>query len=461
EPAQAKESAPADAAPPPAAEPAAPAPAVPVPVGTILGHVFRPDGSPAKGAQVRLKGQLRGADGLIPGGGEVSRTTEVDDEGFYRFEGLAPGCYDLRAECGGYAPLNSGHGYIINEKGGARWFARLRPGGTLVVVLRDLAGAPLAGVEVETASGATAPTDATGQAVFAHLAAGAYPVIVRGGHDETRMAKVEDGVTTTVTVVLGAVLRGTVTLEDGTPVPNAPMQASLELTGGAGCFAEGGTDPSGRYEFRGLGPGAWEIRMGYVGVWSAPRPARIGDDPVTSLDLRLKRPSIAGRLVRSGKGFSPGMVRLFREPEGTVGSIAVTEEGAFTFYDLAPGGYVISVQPHRSGYARCEVPVKVEAGQRLDGVEIPVEEIRYGEVELEILDGNGAPAESVQVFVGDREGKLRRSTSMGGPVSPGRFRATVECGKREITVQDSGREVRVDVEVEEGKTIYRTVRLPK
>jgi hypothetical protein len=131
------------------------------------------------------------------------------------------------------------------------------------------------------------------------------------------------------------------------------------------------------------------------------------------------------------------------------------------FYDLLPGEYVIAAQPHKSGYARREVPVGVGPGQRLDGLEIPVEEIRYGDVELEISDENGALTEAVQMFEGAREGRIRSSTSMSpAPVSPGRFRLTLECGKRVITVCGKKGDVKVDVDVEEGKTVYKTVRLP-
>jgi hypothetical protein len=81
---------------------------------------------------------------------------------------------------------------------------------------------------------------------------------------------------------------------------------------------------------------------------------------------------------------------------------------------------------------------------------------------LEVSDGEGALTERVQMFVGDPEGRrLRQSTSMAAaPVSSGRFRLTLECGRRVVTVRGEKGDVRVEVDVEEGKTVYRTVRLP-
>ncbi len=442
-----------------------PTPAAPIPAGTILGRILDADGEPACGARVLVVGNLT-RDGITPFGGgtyEVSRSTAADDDGNYRFEGLAPGGYYLQAEHEGHAPQRSAHGYVLGDKEGANWSIRLARGGTVVVVVRDVAGVPRPDVEVETCD-AKSRTDLAGRVVFPHLAAVVCPVIVRVADDsEARIARVEDGVTTELEIVLGSVLRGTVALEDGTPVSGA-MWASLDLPDGAQCIAEGFAETgTGSYEFRWLGPGEWKVRMGNTGIWSESRSVRIGSEPVTRLDLRLLRPSIAGRLTLSGAGFSPGMVNLFPAEgrRGGIRGIAVAEDGSFVFHDLSPGRYVVVAQPHKSGYGSREVPVKVEAGQRLDGLEIPVEEIRYGEVELDISDENGALTEAVQMFEGAREGRIRSSTSMSpAPVSPGRFRLTLECGKRVITVRGKKADVKVDVDVEEGKTVYRTVRLP-
>jgi hypothetical protein len=288
-----------------------PTPAAPIPAGTILGRILDADGKPARGARVSVEGYLT-KDGVTQVGGgthEVSRDTDVDDEGDYRFEGLAPGGYHLRAEHEGHAPQRSAYNYILDGKGGANWSIRLTRGGTVAVVVRDVAGVPRPDVEVETCD-TRSRTDAKGRVEFPHLAAIVCPVIVRVGDDsEARIARVEDGVTTELEVVLGAVLSGRVTLEDGTPVSGG-MWASLDLPAGAQCIAEGFCE-AGTYEFRWLGPGEWKVRMGNTGVSSESRCVRIGSEPVTRLDFRLKRPSIAGRLTLSGAGFSPGMVTMF------------------------------------------------------------------------------------------------------------------------------------------------------
>jgi len=433
-----------------------------VPAGTILGHILGPDGMPAKGAQVQIGGWLTREDGSTISGGapyEVSRTTNVDDEGFYRFEGLSPGCYRLRAECEGLAPRNSEYGHVLTAKSGAEWSTRLCNGGTVVVVLEDSANGPLPGAEIEISKDERAATDASGRAVFAHLAAGPRPVIARhGGDAESRIVTVLDGQTTTVTFVVGAVLHGLVTSEDGEPVRNRSMRACLDSPTGA-QLADGSTDATGRYEFRWLGPGEWGVQMGYRGVWSESRPIHIDDEPIASLDVRLRRPAIAGRLVPAR--LSSGMVWLFHADRRAVGSIAVADDGTFGFYDLSPGGYVLSMQP-ASGYAPCEMPVQVESGQLLGGLEIAVAEVQYGDVELEISDSEGALTESVQMFVSDPPNRMyRNSTSAApAPASPGRFRLTLPRGKHVITICRKKKEVRVDVDVEEGKTVYKTVEIP-
>jgi carboxypeptidase family protein len=173
--------------------------AVRMPAGEIRGRVRRKsDGVPLSRISVRLAQTDRSAPEVWT---EVPAAASTDDDGGYRFVGLAPGEYVVRAsgEWGGLeaegvsdwpAPGSAGP---VSVTEGAPVVADLdlESGGTAVVEVRDAAGNPLPGAKVELIpekapsqtnhrENRTWQADAAGTAVFRGLRPGAYRARVEG-----------------------------------------------------------------------------------------------------------------------------------------------------------------------------------------------------------------------------------------------------------------------------------------
>ncbi|MCK6458667.1 MAG: carboxypeptidase regulatory-like domain-containing protein, partial [Planctomycetes bacterium] len=461
-------------------EPARLHPVPEAPPGTLIGRITCADGSPAAGARVRVLGSLTkdGVTRVDDGGYTLEIETVADENGVYRVERLAAGSYQVRATHVGHAPSERyGQGHYVSATRGAEISIQLKLGGTLRVLVRDVAGGAVPGVEVELLAGfvirdgqeplARAVSDESGMAVLGHLAeGGTIRVRAEGESHERRMILVYDKVTTLVELVIGAVLTGDVALEDGTPLRDGKVVCYGPMSGSSATQAEALTDPSGRYRLPWLTPGEYEVCVRGPGVAGGHRRIIVGPEPVVTAHLRLGRSIVSGGVRREGP--APGGVvpvdahgvpvpRLLEvrltSPGKTPLWVSATPDGRFAFFDVPPGDYALETRDDEGLVA--SVPVIVGRGERVERKELVLRRA-YGEVELELLDAKGAFNGRVQLYLDH--------TSIAPPaIGAGRYRFEALTGRRTVTVQWAGGSgsTKVDLDVEEGKTVYKTVRLPE
>lgn len=161
-----------------------------VPSGAILGTVRTPDGKPATG--IRLSIQREDGMGRMRWGGDQARTSET---GTYRFEGLEPGRYTVRANVASWrgsaedrfaSTIQSGLALGEDELKERVDFKLALPG-SVTGLVRDEQGRPVAGASVffRDASGrmvamvSGTTTNTAGEYEQTGLEAGTYAVSVR------------------------------------------------------------------------------------------------------------------------------------------------------------------------------------------------------------------------------------------------------------------------------------------
>jgi hypothetical protein len=372
----------------------------------------------------------------------------------------------------GHAPSETPYWYSLGPRNGREISLRLRLGGTLKVAVHDIAGAALPGAEVELLAGiairdgqepiARAVTSERGEAVLEHLAEGGSVRVRAQGAEQLRTCVwLDDGRVTVVEFVVGTLLTGVVSLEDGTPIRDAmvhifgPLDATVSAT-----RAEVPIDSLGRYEVRWLAPGGYTARVHGTGVASWFQSVRVGPEPAVAVPLRLGRPSVVGRVKRERPGNEQLYVELASREPGRAFSLAAAADGAFAFHDVLPGEYVLAAREQGSDI-EATLPVVVSAGERIER-ELTLRPRGIGEVELEIVRAGAAYFDRVQLYVGDELGLFSGSIAFT-VAGPGRYRFQAASGRRRVTVQwaNGGKSTIVDVDVEEGKTVYKTVRLPE
>lgn len=459
-------------------EPARPPPLPKPPPGTLIGRITCADGTPAAGARVWVIGSLTRDDGATrvdQGGFTLELETTADENGVYRLDRLARGCYQARAVHVGHAPSPKyGDTRMVTPTHGAEISIQLKLGGTLRFLVRDVAGAVVSGVEVELFSGLViydgqepigrAVSDENGIASLTHLAeGGTVRVRAEGESHLRRMIPVHDRVTTLVELVIGAVLTGDVALEDGTPVRDGKVVCH---GGGTAMQAEAPIDSSGRYRLPWLTPGEYDLCVRATGIASGDRRITVGLEPAVTAHLRLGRSIVAGSVRREGS-HAAGVVlmdangapvpRLLEVRLTSPGKpplwVFATPGGRFAFFDVPPGDHVLSTRDDDG--VRASIPVAVGSADRVEGKELVLRRA-FGEVELELLDAKGAFNGHVQLYLDH--------TSIAPPaIGAGRYRFAALIGRRSVTVQwaGGGRSTKVDLEVEEGKTVFETVRLPE
>jgi hypothetical protein len=434
------------------------APLPPPPPGCIIGRITCADGKPAAGAKVWTEGSDDRAVVF------ARRETEAGADGIYRFEGLSAGMYRVGASHEGHASSDEhGPSYGVGPGWGREVSIRLRVGGTLKVVVRHIAGSPVQGAEVEVLRGivirdgqepiARALTNERGEAVLEHLPGGESVRVRAEGRQGLRTCvMVFDRCFTVVDLVVGAVLEGSVALEDGTLVEDGTVQWFGPMAAGA-TRSEAGIDGTGRFAVWWLAPGEYEVTVQGPGISSGSQTIRVGPEPAVTIPLRLGRPAVLGRVKH--EHLSKVRVRLDSSDTGRGLSMAVGTDGGFAFYDVRPGRYLLTASADGTE-SEALLQVVVEPGERVAGIELTLRPRAYGEVELEILDANGAFSGRVQLYL---DGTSIAPPPLGG----GRYRFRAAAGRRSVTAQwaNGSRSTAVYVIVEGGETAYATVRLPE
>lgn len=214
----------------------------------------------------------------IPFGESGAPSGRTDAEGKVRLEGLAPGSWIVEAEHPEYAPGKAGP-FALAAGQGAEAGLGLRPGGSLVVLVRDRQGRPKAeaSVEIEGPYRRVERSDAQGLARFTRLPAGAYGVRL------SRMMQVRMG-----NVAIGTNISGE---DKEVPVAVAEGEtARLELTAPGTWTLRGTvTGPNGPASGVRIACGSRSFFSGPQTLSGADGSWRLEDVPAGKLDLRWAR----------------------------------------------------------------------------------------------------------------------------------------------------------------------------
>ncbi len=473
---------PAESAEPVPAEPPAERPPPPAP-GFVLGTVRLDDGRVPLGVAVTLRG-LRGK----------PRALETVADGVFRFDGVAPGTYVLTCAHADYAPRKIW--FKVHETEGAGPFdVLLTKGGAVLVRVIGVAKTPVpdqvvrikAETNVYTSWGPRKPegprTDADGKILFEHLAPGRYRVtravvddagMETSERSETRAVRVKEGETTEVTFELSCGLTGTVLGPEGQPLVDAIVRlTAARPQGGYYGSLDTRTDAAGGYAFRDCAPGAYRLSVQVLG--KSPYATTIGgvelragivvDHPVrvpsSSLMGRITRADTGAPLTRQQLQITAYTVEL--DEQGKVvrqdyGSMAwADDDGRYVFTGLAPGTYRIWIHAWVNELRGASRIVEFSGGVLRD-VDFALERRVEGKLRLRVLgpDGKGMRGLSFvieteeNVFTGVRRRRL----------GEGLFEFDLQVGDRKLVVDRDGFEpAAVDVTIEKGKTVERTVTL--
>ncbi|MGH9374278.1 MAG: MSCRAMM family protein, partial [Vicinamibacterales bacterium] len=166
-----------------------------------------------------------------------------------------------------------------------------------------------------------------------------------------------------------AVIRGRIVAADtGTPIRRAQVRA---FSGELRDSRMASTDAQGRFEFRDLPGGRWELmanKAGFVGLrfgqrrpFESGRPIELGDgETMAKADFVLPRgAAITGRILDEfGDPVAGARVQAmrYRSMQGTrqlmpLGGDNTDDTGAFRLYGLTPGDYYVTAMPQMGMFA--------------------------------------------------------------------------------------------------------------
>ncbi|WP_231954993.1 carboxypeptidase-like regulatory domain-containing protein [Occultella aeris] len=150
----------------------------------------------------------------------------------------------------------------------------------------------------------------------------------------------------TVRDIVPVPVSGTVTDEDGNPVPGATI--TLTPTGG-GTPVSVVSDSTGAYLFDTVQPGDHELTIdappGYT-VIESPAPVTVptgSEEPITDQDFVVQAPaSVSGTVTGGGQGVA-GAVVTITGPGGTF-TTPTAADGGYSFPGLPPGQYTVTLE---------------------------------------------------------------------------------------------------------------------
>lgn len=329
------------------------------PGARVIGHVRSANGTPIADAYV----------GVTSGGGESFATGTTDASGAYVIDGLFPGAVNMQASADGHARSDT-------QLAGQATLAKplsfdivLLPVSTLIIEVVDATGAPLNDIPVRLVGHDDYEERSWhGEVEFTDIPPGSYTATT--GRTEVRVT-VGTGETRTRLVAepLRGTLTGKVVTSTGAPVTDAFI--TIRPHGGGGLGAErttltraGGTFRFDRlletdYTVRAYREGGAEVITEHVPIGS-------------NLTLELRGTGeISGTVVTTdGRPAHDFTVDLTGDATYYNRSERVFHtNGAFTFRDVPPGSYRVSVESSKMSSAN----VDVVAGSHVDNIQLSVQ----------------------------------------------------------------------------------------
>ncbi len=329
------------------------------PGARVIGHVRSANGQPLAGAYV----------GIQSAGGESFADTRTDATGAYVIDGLLPGAIKVQASADDHAASDTQPGGQASLAGPITVDIVLQPVSMLVVEVVDPSGAPLNDIPVRVVGRATYEERSwDGEVAFQDIEPGVYTAST--DHASVRVT-VGTGDTRTRLVAepLRGTLAGKVVTSTGAIVTDAFV--AIRPHGGDSLGAEritltraDGTFRFDRlletdYTIRAYRAGSSEVIKEHVPIGSNVTLALQGTGEISGMVVTTDgRPAHDYTVELTGdSAYYNRSERVFHT------------NGAFTFREVPPGNYRVSVESAK----RSHVFVDVTAGGRVDNVQLTVQ----------------------------------------------------------------------------------------
>lgn len=372
----------------------------------VQGTVLRPDGTPAAGAKVTLWA-LRAA---WPAADRVELESAITgNDGAFRFGTASGPCQHLSCEHPYFAgdDLEVRQDVVVHE-------LRLRAGFRVVGLVQTDGGRPARGatVALEPQSGeAQQPivvgVDESGRFLLDNVPRGDWRLVAR--HPDWQPAALP-GVVVGASQLLVLQLRNPALalagrVESGQPpkpLGGAQVRAWPQgATGGVPLQAE--TDADGRFVLRGLARGPVRVDVLHPGHSTSSRVVAVDGTSVPIAIELVPRSRVRGQLRPASPGVlaSAGNLELvLRTRSGELHSAQVLPDGTFEFAQpVSAGVATLVVHAATCSFARSgesSMTVRVEEGA---DSELQLDVVAASIVRGRILDGKGAPASGVKLYV--------------------------------------------------------------
>jgi len=468
--------------------------------GALAGRVLDPNGRPAATATVALT-RSGGAQRWMRERVEA----EVDGDGLFRFEDVAPGAVELVARADEAAPSDTLGVEVLAATPIEGLELVLRLGGTLTGEVYNADGTVDAGRQVMVQQpisgegGQGVSTDAAGRFRIEHLAPGRYQVAafpdmdtVQGAEQDPvamlqqmrmQSAEVLDGEVTHV--VLGAppaepvALTGVVR-EASRPAGNLMVVAFAEGSSMLSSLKSARTASDGSFTMTLPAPGDWILMIGdELDGEGSEFPITVPAGEGHHVELELPTGRISGRVVGADGAPAASIqvsltggrtISIFNTSGGR--EVQSDENGRFHFERVRPGTYELRAGADAAaGFFGGEGPgcgiallsgLELVEGGALDGLELRLSE--PGTIRGVVRGADGSPAAEASVWVRDSVGRVLNTRSWCVTDSGGRFRfrgagrgrytvlaRTEDAASQEVAVDVSeGLESEVDLTLESG-----------
>jgi protocatechuate 3,4-dioxygenase beta subunit len=383
------------------------------PVARIAVLVLDPSGAPVTNAKVRC---VRGDD---------SQSDDVDDAGRCEFEFTRSGVYRLTADAPGVGTGGAGAESVPGQTTSVT--IRLVRGASLVGVVVDDLGAPIAGATIEVFADEfrrQATSDANGAYRFDGLPAGKFSVSANAADHE--QVSVED-VDTTPAAPLQITLRrnGRVSLRLRTP-EGGPRQGKCDFSwhrvGDAYRVGASQVDWAGDGSTVAVPPGKWDVVVELYDYVTVRRTVEIAPGETTAFGEIALDPGVTltGRVVDAkGRGIPEARVECCLRYEGT------DETGAFKIGHVVAGPQSVKVESDDF------LPSTVAHTVAADATPFVVTLTRGGRLRGVVHDVGAKPVDDVDVIV-SRDGATVASPDLD---KRGEFDARLAAGRYRVVVK--------------------------